>query len=334
MIGTGPSTAQVAPKIQPLVKKLTLFQRSPTYVFPRRDEPWSERYIWWFTWLPILLWGYHIYLYIQKERSRWNWYSGTEGQAKMAKIALGHLDRSIKDPVLKAKLTPNHEFGCKRPLVLDDYYPTLEKPNVELITNKPIRITEDSIISDPPSLLLKSVLEKEPDGAYDVAPIADDHKELETKIDVLIWGTGFEMRDQGGFFQIYGVGGVNLHQLWGEEPEAYYGTVPHVFTRLTTGIHVSQFPNYLIMFGPNSACPWANLTTLFEVQAEYVTRIIRHIKKKESSRRDGSPYAMMVEQGAQKKFNEWIQSNMGAISIISPNCNNYYIVLCPFLDMG
>jgi hypothetical protein len=88
------------------------------------------------------------------------------------------------------------------------------------------------------------------------------------------------------------------------------------------------------MFGPNSACPWANLTTLFEVQAEYITRVIRHIKKKETSRRDGSPYAMMVEQGAQKKFNQWIQSNMGAISIISPNCNNYYIVLSRSLTMG
>jgi cation diffusion facilitator CzcD-associated flavoprotein CzcO len=51
------------------------------------------------------------------------------------------------------------------------------------------------------------------------------------------------MRDQGGNFQVYGVGGVNLHQLWGEEPAVYYG------------ITVSQFPNFLSMFGPNAGAP-------------------------------------------------------------------------------
>jgi len=192
MIGTGPSTAQVAPKIQPIVKQLTLFQRSPTFVFPRRDEPIDPRLILLFTWFPPLLLFYHLYLYYGKEKSRPNQYSGTPEQAGAAKVALAHMHRQIQDPVLRAKLTPNHEFGCKRPLVLDDYYPTLEKPNVELITNKPVRITADSIISDPPSLLPKELLENEPDGAYDVPPVADDHKEVETKIDVLIWGTGID----------------------------------------------------------------------------------------------------------------------------------------------
>ena len=32
------------------------------------------------------------------------------------------------------------------------------------------------------------------------------------------------MRDQGGNFQVYGLDGVNLHELWHEEPAAYYGT--------------------------------------------------------------------------------------------------------------
>jgi cation diffusion facilitator CzcD-associated flavoprotein CzcO len=190
MIGTGPSTAQVAPKIQPIVKKLILFQRSPTFVLPRRDEPISPRMIWIFTWIPFALQFYHLYLYFKKESSKPNQYSGTPEQQATAAVALRHLHNQVKDPVLRAKLTPNHEFGCKRPLVLDDYYPTLEKPNVELIINKPVRITEDSIISDPPSLLPKQVLENEPEGAYDVDSITDDHKELESKIDVLIWGTG------------------------------------------------------------------------------------------------------------------------------------------------
>jgi len=76
------------------------------------------------------------------------------------------------------------------------------------------------------------------------------------------------------------------------------------------------------MFGPNSAAPWANLTTVFEVQANYIARTIRHIKRESSQ----APYAMMVEPGIQKRFNEWIQANMGPLAIVSPNCSNYYTV--------
>jgi cation diffusion facilitator CzcD-associated flavoprotein CzcO len=130
-----------------------------------------------------------MFLYWNKEKSKPNQYSGTPEQEQAKNAALGHLHRQIKDPVLRAKLTPHHEFGCKRPLVLDDYYPTLEKPNVELITNKPVRITADSIISKPPSKLPKEVIENEPAGAYDPVNIPDD-EEVETKCDVLIWGTG------------------------------------------------------------------------------------------------------------------------------------------------
>ena len=96
-------------------------------------------------------------------------------------------------------------------------------------------------------------------------------------------------------------------------------------SNLISGIAVSQFPNFFIMFGPNAGAPWANLTTVFEVQANYVARVVHHIKR-ESSRRDKAPYAMMVEPGVQKRFNEWIQANMGPLAIISPNCSNYYTV--------
>jgi len=79
-----------------------------------------------------------------------------------------------------------------------------------------------------------------------------------------------------------------------------------------------------MMFGPNAGAPWANLTTVFETQAVYVTKMIRHIKKE--TMKSDSPYSIMVEEGVQKRFNEWIQSNMGALAIVSPNCSNYYTV--------
>ena len=64
MIGTGPSTAQVAPQIQPYVKELILYQRSATYVVPRNDHDqptWRQTL---FKWLPPLLWAYHLWWYL------------------------------------------------------------------------------------------------------------------------------------------------------------------------------------------------------------------------------------------------------------------------------
>jgi hypothetical protein len=111
----------------------------------------------------------------------------------------------------------------------------------------------------------------------------------------------------------------------GEKSQRLIMVWVHQIKANITGIAVSQFPNFLIMFGPNAGAPWANLTTVFEVQANYVARMVRHIKR-ESSRRDKAPYAMMVDPGVQKCFNEWIQANMGPLAIISPNCSNYYTV--------
>src|SRR5579859_3737713 len=131
------------------------------------------------------------------------------------------------------------------------------------------------------------------------------------------------MRDQGGNFQTYGIGGANLHQLWGEHPEAYMVFFT-TYVKLIPGLLVSGFPNFLMMFGPNAGAPWANLTTVFETQAVYVTKMIRHIRKQ--SMKSDAPYSIMVEAGVQKRFNEWLQSNMGPLAIVSPNCSNYYTV--------
>ncbi|KAF2183904.1 FAD/NAD(P)-binding domain-containing protein [Zopfia rhizophila CBS 207.26] len=316
IISTGPSTAQLIPYIQPIVKKLILYQRSPTYVLPRGDVPIPKTWIAIFTWFPFMLWLYHTYLCLRKEGTKSKYYSGTDEQSVSRARALAHLEDQVADPVLRAKLFPHHEFGCKRPLVLDNYYPVLCQPNVELITDKPVRITEKSIISQPVTSMPKSKMAKElanePAGSYGIENAAPQAAPLESDIDVLIWGTGFDMRDMGANFAAYGIGGVKLADLWGEDPAAYYGVVTH------------KFPNFFIMFGPNSGAPWANLCTMFEVQAKYNAQMIKHLKLK-NSKLVGQRYALMVEENVQRKFNDWIQANMGPLSIVSPNCSNYYI---------
>lgn len=109
----------------------------------------------------------------------------------MYDFAMAFLDQQVKSPVIREKLRPRTQFGCKRILVLDDYLPIFNEPNVELITDKPIRITETGIISKPADQIPRKELEKEPTGSYDLRNEAPDATEEEREIDVLIWGTGW-----------------------------------------------------------------------------------------------------------------------------------------------
>jgi len=307
IIGTGPSTGQVAPKIAPIVKQLYVYQRSATFVMPRGDHPipqWKKSL---FSWFPPLLWLYHMWWYVSAERSKPMWFSGTKENKEAAAYSLAFLEKQVKDPVLLEKLRPRIEFGCKRTLFLDDYYPIYSRPNVELITDKPIRITETGIISKPVDQLPKDALD-DPDGSYDLRARDPSAKETEREIDVLIWGTGFEMANQGGHFEVYGVNGINLGKLWGDSPRAYYS------------VGVSQFPNFFLMMGPNAANFWSSLPALVETQAKYNCKIIQHIKNKTKK----GPYGMYVDDKVQKEYNEELQRKMPGPTIFSSNCYNYY----------
>ncbi|GAB7356265.1 hypothetical protein MBLNU459_g7075t1 [Dothideomycetes sp. NU459] len=308
IIGTGPSTGQVAPRIQPIVKQLYIYQRSSTFVLPRNDGPvpvWKKLF---FKLFPPALWLYHIWFWLAIESTKRMWFSGTKENKAMYDYSMAFLERQVESPIVREKLRPRTQFGCKRVLILDDYYPIFNEPNVELITDKPIRITEKGIISKPADQVPQSEREKEPTGSYDLRNEAPHAVEEEREIDVLIWGTGFEMDNQGGHFQVYGIDGINLEETWGDRPQAYYS------------VGVSKFPNFMLMLGPNSANNWSNLTTIVEIQARYNCQLIRHLKE---NNKEG-PYALYVDPLAQKDYNNWIQSNMGDVAILSSNCSNYY----------
>src|SRR5690606_18056930 len=57
-----------------------------------------------------------------------------DGRAEARTRALDHLADRVPDPVLRAALTPDHEFGCKRVLFSDDYYDTLRQPHVRHVS--------------------------------------------------------------------------------------------------------------------------------------------------------------------------------------------------------
>ncbi|VUC36292.1 unnamed protein product [Clonostachys rosea] len=310
LIGTGPSAAQVAPQIQPVVKKLYMFQRSCGHVLPRNNHKISGWKRALFRWFYPALWLYHVSWFVFFDLTRSMWMSGTKRNQAMHDACIEFLEKEVKDPATREKLRPANVFGCKRVLFLDDWYSMYNEPNVELVTEKPVRLAEHGIVSKSPRALTSEERAVQPKGSYLIkAPTDNVSEETVREIDVLIWGTGFDMDDSGGHFQIYGEGGKNLSQTWKDYPQTYWN------------IAVSGFPNLFLTLGPNSTNYWSNITTVVEIQIKYHCKILRHLKRQARK----GPYAIHPNPNVQIQFNDWLRDNRGTPSFLTPGCATYHI---------
>ena len=196
VIGTGCSAAQVAPAIQPQVAAVDVYQRSPGWTIPRMDYEYSDRakrLFRRFPWLQQLdrksVQAFMEIGAIAMTRRQW-----MLGPFKA--IGRRRIRKAIQDPALRQAVTPTDEFGCKRVMVTDDWYPTLAKPGVRLITGGVEQITPTGVIGG--------------DG-------------IERPADVLILATGFQSHDFVAPMEITGVGGRALAEEWAEDAESLSG---------------------------------------------------------------------------------------------------------------
>jgi cation diffusion facilitator CzcD-associated flavoprotein CzcO len=149
-----------------------------------------------------------------------------------------HLRHQVKDPVLRAKLRPEHPIGCKRILFSNDWYPAVAREHVEVVT--------------------EGVAGVEPEGVR--AADGTLHE-----VDVLIWGTGFAATDFLGSIQVTGRDGVDLGELWAEGAHAHLG------------ITVPGFPNLFCVYGPNTNLGGSSIIGMLEAQAGWIAQVVRRI---------------------------------------------------------
>ncbi|EQM66483.1 NAD(P)/FAD-dependent oxidoreductase [Pseudomonas tohonis] len=231
VVGTGASSIQFVPQIQKVVGQLDLYQRTAPWVMPKPDRAISENERSRFKRFPLLqkLWRGGIYAILE---SRVIGFALTPKVMKLAQlVAKGYIKRKIKDPVLRAKVTPDYTMGCKRVLISNDYYPALTQANVDVITDGIKEIRANSIVTQ--------------DGQ-------------ERPVDAIIFGTGFTPSDPLPRGVVFGRGGVDLLDTWPEGPEAYKGT-------LTAG-----FPNLFFLMGPNTGLGHNSMVYMIESQIHYV----------------------------------------------------------------
>ena len=204
-IGTGASAIQYVPEIAAEAAHLTVFQRTPIWVSPRYDEPFTAEQQELFERDPAEALKVRDAAFQAYEAA--NFGADSEMTKGLTDMAREYLARKVADPELRAKLTPSYPVGCKRPLQSRAWFPTFARPNVTLETSPIVEFTERGL--------------RTADGV--------DHE-----FDTVIYGTGFHAADYLGSLDVYGTGGRRLRDDWVDGAEAYLGTVvpgyPNLFT--------------------------------------------------------------------------------------------------------
>lgn len=149
VVGTGSSSLQIVPDTQKVAKNLVVFQRTPNHIIPRNFRYFTDEEL--NTWRSNPE-EYHKARQEFDEFSDGRWQNAFLGGDKeiikeAEELARRHLEDQVKDPVLRAKLTPSHTFACKRPGSSDDFYLALQGPNVTFVNEAAAGFGENSIIS-------------------------------------------------------------------------------------------------------------------------------------------------------------------------------------------
>ncbi|WP_338889126.1 NAD(P)/FAD-dependent oxidoreductase [Rhodococcus sovatensis] len=229
VIGAGATSVQVVGAIADQVGTLSFFQRQPHWVMPKNTQPAAvpdgERWLlanlpFYNQWFRLrTYWGASDNMY-DVVRADPEWMSShlsiSPANDAVMQFCLGHIHDTFSDrPDLAAAMTPDYAPAGKR-LVRDpgNFYSSLKKPNVEVITERIERIVPEGIVT------------------------ADDRTH---ELDIIVHATGFTL-DYLSPIEILGRDGVALNDVWkGDDPFAYLGgTVP-------------RFPNLFVTSGPNTS---------------------------------------------------------------------------------
>lgn len=238
VIGTGASAIQFVPQIQPKVGRLSLFQRTPAWIMPRRSRPITrfEKAV--FRHVPGAQRAVRGGLYWLRDGMGVGFVHPAVNRVA-SRISLGLLRRQVPDPELRDKLTPRYAMGCKRVLISNDFWPSVTKSNVDVITTPIARVEKDAVVT------------------------ADGTRH---EVDTLILGTGFHVTDPPVIQHIRGRSGRTLAEAWTPSMYAYRGTT------------VPDFPNLFFLLGPNTGLGHTSVVLMIEAQLRQIVKTLEHMR--------------------------------------------------------
>jgi cation diffusion facilitator CzcD-associated flavoprotein CzcO len=252
VVGTGASAIQIVPEIQPKAGRLVLFQRTPAWVMPRRDRRISEREKSIYRHVPLAQRAARLGLYISREALVGAFVKRPQMLRSAQRLALANMAKSIGDPALRAKLTPDYVMGCKRILLSNDYYPALAQPNVDVVASGLAKVDGN-------------VLTAQDGTSYEV--------------DAVAFATGFRATDMPIAKHIYGAAGLSLAEAWQGDMRALRGTT------------VPGFPNLCLVVGPNTGLGHNSIVHIIESQLSYITDYLATLERTGAAALDARPGA-------------------------------------------
>lgn len=232
IIGTGASAIQIVPSIAPKVAHLDVYQRTAPWLLPRFDRPYTRLETLAFKHVPGFQRLSRAAIYAARETQVVGLAKFPALMAGFELLAKAKLRHEIKDPELRKKVTPNFRIGCKRMLISNDYYPALDRPNVDVVTDGIAEIRPNSIVTR--------------DGT-------------EREIDALIVATGFHVTDSPTYNAIVGRDGRTLSEVFDDIGQQGY-----------KGAAVANFPNLFFLLGPNVGLGHTSMVYMIESQINYI----------------------------------------------------------------
>jgi cyclohexanone monooxygenase len=249
VIGTGASAVQVIPELAPIVSQLIVFQRTPIWCFPKFDVPlpaashWASRIPGGRSIQRLLSQAYVEFTFPLAA----HYFTVNPLARRMSDIGEAYLRKQVRDPEVRAKLTPKYAVGCKRPGFHNTYLSTFNRANVDLVTDRIEKITATGIVT------------------------ADGRTH---EIDALILATGFKVMDTDNVptYPVFGRNGLTLGQFWDENRLQAY-----------EGVTVPGFPNLFTIFGPYGYVG-SSYFALIEAQTHHIVRCLQHARRRKATR--------------------------------------------------
>ena len=235
VIGSAASAVQIVPALAERAAELTVYQRSPNWVLPKGDRPYTALEQTLGARLPWLARAYRTGLWAMGEYGLYPMIRGRWPQARLGEAwCRREIKRHFADEDARAALIPDYPIGAKRILLSDKWYPALARDNVALVTDGIERFTRAGLVAGG----------------------------TERAHDTVVFATGFRTNPFVADIRVEGAGGRRLRDQWAGGAHAYLG------------VQTAGFPNLFFMYGPNTNTGHTSIVYKHEAQADLIRRLI------------------------------------------------------------
>ncbi|MDQ6996574.1 MAG: NAD(P)/FAD-dependent oxidoreductase [Mariprofundus sp.] len=301
VIGSGCSGAQIVPAIAGKVDRLTLFMGKAQWILPRSDRHYSavESFIRTLPGIRHLI-RLLVFIFYDMRFLAFRRYPGISKISQLMKSHYRrrqkkHLEKYIKDDVLRQHMMPDYELGCRRVIPTNTYLPALSRENVDVDISGIDCITPTGI--------------KTKDGK-------------EIPLDIIVYATGYfaysDMK-KALTFQVFGLDGRNLNAEWEAKAVSY------------KGLTVSGYPNYFKVNGPNTGSGHSSQISYMQTATDYIVQAISTVKQDKSIKAIHPKQNLQDEYVAKmrEKMQKTVWQNATCTAFYRKNMTEEVTSLCP-----